>query len=72
MLIESTYKLKINLSKFLPLSTGGGGRGNQGPVHPEWSGKMFVLFRLMREMRKPGNGGDKIVIISNYMDRFHK
>jgi len=54
------------ISKFLPLSTGGGGRGNQGPLHPEWSGKMFVLFRLMREMRKPGNGGDKIVIISNY------
>lgn len=28
--------------------------------------KMFVLWRLMREMRKPGNGNDKIVIISNY------
>jgi len=54
------------ISKFLPFSSGGGGRGNQGPVHPEWSGKMFLLYRLMREMRKPGNGGDKIVIISNY------
>jgi DNA repair and recombination RAD54-like protein len=27
---------------------------------------MFVLYRLIKEMRKPGNGGDKIVIISNY------
>ncbi len=27
---------------------------------------MFVLYRLMREMRKPGNGNDKIVIVSNY------
>ncbi|KAL3924479.1 MAG: hypothetical protein SGILL_001018, partial [Bacillariaceae sp.] len=53
------------ISKFLPFS-GGGGRGNTGPVHPEWSGKMFVLYRLMKEMRKPGNGADKIVIISNY------
>ena len=36
------------------------------PNPPEWSGKMFVLYRLMREMRKPGNGNDKIVIVSNY------
>jgi len=54
------------VSKFLPFSSGSGGRGNTAPVHPEWSGKMFVLYRLMKEMRKPGNGGDKIVIISNY------
>ena len=27
---------------------------------------MFVLYRLMKEMRKPGNGSDKIVIVSNY------
>lgn len=54
------------IAKFLPFSGGGGGRGGMGPVHPEWSGKMFVLYRLMKEMRKPGNGGDKIVIISNY------
>jgi DNA repair and recombination RAD54-like protein len=54
------------IAKFLPFSTGGGGRGNMGPVHPEWSGKMFLLFRLMKEMRRPGNGNDKIVIISNY------
>ena len=54
------------ISKFLPYSGGSGGRGNNVPVHPEWSGKMFVLYRLMKEMRKPGNGGDKIVIISNY------
>jgi DNA repair and recombination RAD54-like protein len=53
------------ISKFLPFSDGGG-RGNNGPVHPEWSGKMYVLYRLMKEMRKPGNGNDKIVIISNY------
>lgn len=52
------------IAKFLPFS-GGGGRGS-GPVHPEWSGKMFVLYRLMKEMRKPGNGNDKIVIVSNY------
>lgn len=52
------------VSKFLPFSGGGGRDG--GPVHPEWSGKMFVLYRLMKEMRKPGNGNDKIVIISNY------
>jgi DNA repair and recombination protein RAD54 and RAD54-like protein len=51
------------ISRFLPYS-GCGGRNT--PVHPEWSGKMYVLFRLMKEMRKPGNGNDKIVIISNY------
>lgn len=49
------------VAKFLPSVAAG-----FGPVHPEWSGKMFVLFRLMREMRKPGNGNDKIVIVSNY------
>lgn len=55
------------MSKFLPLDAGGGGgRMFNAPVRPEWSGKMFVLFRLMREMRKPGNGNDKIVIVSNY------
>ena len=52
------------VAKYLPIE--GGGRGGLGPVHPEWSGKMFVLWRLMKEMRKPGNGNDKIVIISNY------
>jgi DNA repair and recombination RAD54-like protein len=51
------------IARFLPAS-GGGGRS--APVHPEWSGKMYVLWRLMKEMRKPGNGNDKIVIISNY------
>jgi DNA repair and recombination protein RAD54 and RAD54-like protein len=54
------------IAKFLPCSTTGGGRAGVGPVHPEWSGKMFVLYRLMKEMRKPGNGSDKIVIVSNY------
>lgn len=51
------------IAKFLPYA-GGGGRN--APVHPEWSGKMYVLYRLMKEMRKPGNGNDKIVVISNY------
>jgi DNA repair and recombination RAD54-like protein len=55
------------IARFLPYSSGGGGRGrDMGPVNPHWSGKMFVLYRLMKEMRKPGNGGDKIVIVSNY------
>ena len=55
------------VGKYLPADCGGGGgRGMSAPVRPEWSGKMFVLFRLMREMRKPGNGNDKIVIVSNY------
>jgi len=53
------------VSKFLPYEADSGRRG-MGPVRPEWSGKMFVLWRLMKEMRRPGNGGDKIVIISNY------
>ena len=50
------------VSKYLPHLPG----GRNAPVFPEWSGKMFVLYRLMREMRKPGNGNDKIVIVSNY------
>jgi DNA repair and recombination RAD54-like protein len=54
------------IAKFLPFEAGGGGRGMHTPVRPEWSGKMYVLYRLMKEMRKPGNGGDKIVIVSNY------
>jgi len=49
------------LAKFLPYAP-----GKNSQVIPEWSGKMFVLYRLMKEMRKPGNGNDKIVIISNY------
>lgn len=52
------------IAKFMPYEAMSGGRN--APVFPELSGKMFVLWRLMREMRKPGNGGDKIVIISNY------
>jgi hypothetical protein len=54
------------VGRFMPLDSCGGGRGMNTPVRPEWSGKMFVLYRLMREMRRPGNGNDKIVIISNY------
>ncbi|CAB9516608.1 DNA repair and recombination protein RAD54-like (Fragment) [Seminavis robusta] len=54
------------ISKFLPFVERGGSRSMNAPIHPEWSGKMFVLYRLMREMRKPGNGNDKIVIVSNY------
>ena len=52
------------VNKFLPYT--GGGSGKNRPVFPEWSGKMFTLFKLMKEMRKPGNGNDKIVIVSNY------
>lgn len=52
------------IAKFMPYEAMGGGRN--APVMPELSGKMFVLYRLMREMRKPGNGNDKIVIVSNY------
>ena len=52
------------IAKFMPYEAMGGGRN--APVMPELSGKMFVLWRLMREMRRPGNGGDKIVIVSNY------
>ncbi len=52
------------VGKYLPEDASGGGRN--APVRPEWSGKMFVLYRLMKEMRKPGNGNDKIVIVSNY------
>ena len=52
------------IAKFMPYEAMSGGRN--APIYPELSGKMFVLWRLMREMRKPGNGGDKIVIISNY------
>ena len=51
------------IAKFLPSVFG---KGPNAPIHPEWSGKMFVLYRLMKEMRKPGNGSDKIVIVSNY------
>lgn len=47
------------ISKFMPVF-------GDNRVHPELSGKMFVLYRLIYEMRRPGNGGDKIVIISNY------
>ena len=38
------------VSKYLPnVGGGGGGRGgNNAPVRPEWSGKMFVLYRLMK------------------------
>ena len=51
------------ISRFLPCAVGD---GKHDPVHPEWSGKMYTLYRLMKEMRRPGNGNDKIVIISNY------
>ena len=51
------------VNQFLPYLPG---RKGAQPVCPEWSGKMFVLYRLMKEMRRPGNGNDKIVIVSNY------
>jgi len=37
------------VNKFLPYV---GGNKRNRPVFPEWSGKMFVLYRLMKEMRK--------------------
>jgi DNA repair and recombination RAD54-like protein len=40
--------------------------GARRSSHHRRSGKMYVLYRLMKEMRKPGNGNDKIVIVSNY------
>ena len=44
------------VSKFLPYID----TGRSAPVNPDWSGKMFVLYRLMKEMRRPGNGSDKV------------
>lgn len=44
------------IAKFMPYEAMGGGRS--APVMPELSGKMFVLWRLMKEMRRPGNGAD--------------
>ena len=52
------------VNQFLPYA--GGGRKGQQPVFPEWSGKMFTLYRLMKVMRSPGRGNDRIVIVSNY------
>ncbi|KAL3776954.1 hypothetical protein ACHAW5_009286 [Stephanodiscus triporus] len=52
------------IARYMPREAMGGGRN--APVMPELSGKMFVLWRLMRQMRMPGNGADKIVIVSNY------
>ena len=48
-----------DLARFLPSLP-----SRNSPVHPEWSGKMLVLYLLMKEMRAQGN--DKIVIVSNY------
>jgi len=47
----------------MPPEAMGGGRN--APVMPELSGKMFVLYRLMREMRKQGNGNDVRINPSN-------
>jgi hypothetical protein len=52
----------------MPPEAMGGGRN--APVMPELSGKMFVLWRLMREMRKPGNGAD--VSISSSFTTVHE
>lgn len=56
------------VSKFLPYVESGG-RSMNTPVHPEWSGKMFVLYRLMKEMRRPGNGSDKVSPFLYWSDR---
>ncbi len=52
----------------LPLGRRNSRSGGPGSdlVHPEWSGKMEWLFRLMESMRAPGSGDDRIVIVSNY------
>ena len=44
------------IARYMPREAMGGGRN--APVMPELSGKMFVLWRLMRQMRMPGNGAD--------------
>jgi hypothetical protein len=46
------------LAKFLPYTYN---NGSNSPVFPEWSGKMFVLYRLMKEMRKPGTETTKLL-----------
>jgi SNF2 family DNA or RNA helicase len=33
-------------------------------THPEWSGKLETLYRLMDGMRRSGD--DRIVVVSNY------
>ena len=51
--IQNNHTINLNL-------LGGGGAGGAGdnvPLRPEWSGNTLVL--------KPGNGYDKIVIVSN-------
>ena len=40
------------------------GRHRDREVHPEWSGKLNVLYKLMRQLRRSGN--DKIVVVSNF------
>ncbi|KAG5185679.1 SNF2 family N-terminal domain-containing protein [Tribonema minus] len=51
--------LAEEVASMLPAESG---RGRS--VHPEWSGKMETLFRLMQGMRKSGD--DRIVVVSNY------
>lgn len=51
------------IARYMPLEAMGGGPNSR--VMPELSGKMFVLWRLMRQMRMPGNGADvRFVIIT--------
>ncbi|GLD99450.1 hypothetical protein PINS_up008169 [Pythium insidiosum] len=44
--------------------SGSGRRMGDRTCHPEWSGKMLLLDRLMQQMRK--HTTDRIVIVSNY------
>ena len=46
------------MAQYLPGAGGAGGAGDNVPLRPEWSGNTLVL--------KPGNGYDKIVIVSNH------
>jgi len=50
------------IAALLPVSLQG--RQRDRDVHPEWSGKLNLLYKLMRQMRRMGN--DRIVIVSNF------
>lgn len=56
-----TAEILSMLPQDIPACTG---RSSGRLVHPEWSGKMETLFRLMRTMRSMGD--DRIVVVSNY------
>jgi hypothetical protein len=53
------------ISRYMPREAMGG--GSNSPVMPELSGKMFVLWRLMRQMRMPGNGADVSFTVISFL-----